>query len=210
MATGAKDDPKAKTVDQSVREILVTIEENVRPEQVERLRLLASSMPGTLVAGKSTTEIYESIFDNMDEENSAVVVMVRLLNSARYAKRFVNKFEGCLKEKSSQPTPQMPTLYFFELLIQVADEIGDSTKRPTDPFVSLRNVIPRAELDVNRSAIKSCVQLFQELISKKAIRAKFPGASLHKLEEWLTASHQLRVASIVKDKIDGRFNIYDL
>ena len=177
--------------------LLNKIDQNATSDQVEKLRLLTAAVTayGNVSEVKGTPEIYRVVADEFKEESNAIAVFKRLLVCAGYPKRFTEQLNNYTSP--SQPTPDMEKLYFYELLVKVANQVGNG-----EYFRYLRNRIPRSVLDINRDRIPSCVQLFQKLEMNRVLNPSSAAASLTKLEEWLKDINRDDVAEIVRKRID--------
>ena len=180
--------------------LLNKIDQNATEEQVEKLRLLAAAVTdygnvSDVRKVPGTPEIYREVAGEFKEESNAIAMFKRLLVCAGYPKRFTEQLTDYMSP--SPPTPDFEKLYFYELLVKVANQVGNG-----EYFRYLRNRIPRSVLDINRDRIASCVQLFQKLEMNRVLNPSSAAASLTKLEEWLKDINRDDVAEIVRKRID--------
>ncbi len=180
--------------------ILNKIDQNASTDQLEKLKLLASSVVSISFKiikdpSKITSDIYRAVFDVFEEERTAVAVFKRLLTGAGYSRRHIEELTQFTV--ASQPSPDLEKFYFYELLVKVSDRVGNG-----DYFWYLRNRIPRKLLDINRDRISTCVQLFKFLEQKRILDPSKATSSLTQLEGWLKDINRDDVAEIVRKRID--------
>ncbi len=182
----------------NVNGIVNKIDQHASDDDLEKLRLLAAAILPYKIAedlSKKTYDLYQAVFNKYENESNAVAVFKRLLKGAGYAKRHVEELTQFTV--GSQPSPDLDKLYFYELLVQVADEVGN-----LEDFRYLKNHIPRDLLDINRDKIKTCVQLFLIMVHKRILDPSSVVSTLTRLEKWLKEIHRDDAAEIVKKKID--------
>ncbi len=187
--------------------IVNTIDRNASDDDLEKLRLLAAAvLPFEVVEDRSkrTYELYKAVLKECESEPNAVAMFKRLLKGAGYARRFVEQLTPFTV--GSQPSSDLNKLYFYELLVEVANEIGN-----LDDFRYLKNSIPQSMLDINRDNIKTCIQLFLIMEQKRILDPSNVVSTLTRLEGWLKGIHRNDVAEIVRKRIDevrGEFLLF--
>ena len=169
MATGSQ-----STFD--IRKVLTRVDNFSDSDQLEKLRLLATAvLPYGMVGKESTaTEIYTQLQGKYSD--LATPIITRLLDRAGAKQVFVDQ----LREIPTYASDEVPLLYFTELLVDIADELGNG-----EYLKKLKNRIPDSQLGVSRDRISTAVQLFQQLIFEQTVTFSKEIESLSLLAEWL-------------------------
>ena len=169
-------------------------------EQLEKLKLLAASVvPFGWVEDdkKKVPEIYREIKKKLTEQANAVAIYKRLLSKAGISKKHVDKLATFMIP--AQDICDLPNLYFTEVLVDVADHIGNG-----ESFRYLKNRVPDDRLEVDHDRIQTCVRLFQILLQKDVLDTTDPKTSLGLLEGWLKDIHRNDVARLVRDASNSK------
>lgn len=191
-----------------LEKVLLEIELNTSQVQLEKLRLLVSAViPFGLVESKSLQELFRAI-DKSPEVSDAVILFRRFLSKTGLSQAQLVNLTPFMTP--AQERGDLPRLYFHELLIEVADHVGDG-----EFFKRLRNRVPRAMLNMVRddNTIPNCVRLLQILLHKNVFivdQYDHQEHSLSLLEEWLTDIGRKDVAMIVerRKREIGRLSLY--
>ena len=99
----------------------------------------------------------------------ALPLLKRMLLKAGYYQHTSQLDEHIAPFEESQT---LPVLYFHELLIEVADEVGDG-----DYLRKLVEIIPDAKIGVAAENIRATVQLCQRLLHEQTISPEDPSTS---------------------------------
>ena len=133
----------------------------------EKLRFLASAVVpyGDVEEVKAVPKIYQCLRKQESTSKHAVELLKRMLHKAGF------KFEhvSLLNEHIAKPKADFrafPDMLFHELLISVADELGNGKY-----LTELLYDIPDEKFRGARDTIKSAVQLFQSLLHQRTISA---------------------------------------
>ena len=161
----------------SLQSVLVKIDRFAKDSDQEKLRFLASAvLPyGTVEKVQGVPELYRCLLKHESVSNNAVELLQRMLSKAA----FKSKDVSLLDEHVAKPRAdfqQFPDMQFHELLISVADELGNG-----EYLRKLLYVIPEEKIGVAPDSIKSAVHLFQRLLHQRTISAD----NHSDLEEWL-------------------------
>ena len=149
---------------QSLQSVLLKIDRFASESEQEKLCLLATAvLPyGILENVKGVPELFRCLKKQPFSDN-AVELLQRMLSKAG----FQSKHVSLLDEHVAVPkAEQLPDMYLQELLISVADELGNG-----DYLRDLVYVIPEEKIGVSPDSIKSAVHLFQRLLHEQTISA---------------------------------------
>ena len=160
-----------------IRKLLTRVDNFSDSDQLEKLRLLATAVLPYGKVGKDSTaiEIYTQLEKKYTRDH-AIPIITRLLDRAGAKRDFVTQ----LQEIPAVESDEVPLLYFTELLVDIADELGNE-----EYLSKLKNRIPDSQLGVSRDRISTAVQLFQQLIFEQTITFSKEIESLNLLAEWL-------------------------
>jgi hypothetical protein len=159
-----------------IRKLLTRVDNFSGSNQLEKLRLLATAVLPYGMVGKDSTAI--AIYTQLREKysNHATPIITRLLDRAGARQDIVTQ----LQKIPAIESDEVPLLYFTELLVDIADELGNG-----EYLNKLKNRIPDELLGVHRDRISTAVQLFQQLIFEQTITFSNEVESLNQLAEWL-------------------------
>lgn len=159
-----------------IRKLLTRVDKFSGSNQLEKLRLLATAVLPYGKVGKDSTaiEIYTQLEGNYKDQ--ATPIITRLLDRAGARQDLVTQ----LQKIPAIESDEVPLLYFTELLVDIADELGNG-----EYLKKLKNRIPDELLGVHRDRISTAVQLFQQLIFEQTITFSKEVESLSLLAEWL-------------------------
>ena len=160
-----------------LQSVLVNIDNFSTQDKLEKLKLLAIAVVpfGQIENVQSVPQIFR-VFNQCGFHGKAVPLLKRMLLKAGYHQRTSQLDEHISPSEESQT---LPVLYFHELLIEVADEVGNG-----DYLRKLVEIIPEAKIGVAAESIKSAVQLFQRLLHEQTICPEDPN-TLYELAQWL-------------------------
>jgi len=157
--------------------VLVKIDKYANNSEREKLCLLATAVIpyGKVETLKGVPELFQRLKRTQFSEN-AVELLQRMLSKAGFRSDHVSWLDEHVVKDNLQ---QLPDMYLQELLISVADELGDG-----DYLRQLLYVIPEDKIGVSPDSIKSAVQLFQRLLHEQTISADNQ-STLNDLAKWL-------------------------
>lgn len=155
---------------------LLAIERFSHESNQEKLRLLATAvLPyGQIEDLKGVPELFRRLKQCEFSEN-AVELLQRMLSKAGFKTEHVS----LLNEHAAANTQQLPDMFFQELLISVADQLGDG-----EYLRNLVYVIPEEKIGIAPSNVKSAVHLLQRLLHEQTISAE-DLSTLKDLAQWL-------------------------
>ena len=159
-----------------IRKLLTRVDNFSDSDQLEKLRLLATAVLSYGKVGKDSTaiEIYTQLKDKYSDH--AIPIITRLLDRAGAKRDFITQ----LQKIPAVESDEVPLLYFTELLVDIADELGNG-----EYLKKLKNRIPDSQLGVSRDRISTAVQLFRQLIFEQTITFSKEIESLSLLAEWM-------------------------
>jgi hypothetical protein len=159
-----------------IRKLLTKVDNLSGSNQLEKLRLLATAILPYGKVGKDSTaiEIYTQLQGKYMD--NATPIITRLLDRAGTRQDLITQ----LQKIPAIESDEVPLLYFTELLVDIADELGNG-----EYLKKLKNRIPDELLGVHRDRISTAVQLFQQLIFEQTIAFSKEVESLSQLAEWL-------------------------
>lgn len=157
--------------------VLVTIGNFGTQDKLERLKLLANAVVpyGQTENVQSVAQMFR-VLEQCGFHGKAPPLLKRMLLKAGYYQHISQLDEHIAPSEESQT---LPVLYFHELLIEVADEVGNG-----DYLRKLVEIIPEAKIGVAAENIRSAVQLFQRLLHEQTISPEDP-STLYQLARWL-------------------------
>ena len=157
--------------------VLVAIGNFSTQDKLERLKLLANAVVpyGQTENVQSVTQMFR-VLEQCGFHGIALPLLKRMLLKAGYYQHTSQLDEHIAPSEESQT---LPVQYFHELLIEVADEVGDG-----DYLRKLVEIIPDAKIGVAAENIWSAVQLFQRLLHEQTISPEDP-STLYELAHWL-------------------------
>ena len=155
---------------------LLTIERFSHESNQEKLRLLATAvLPyGQIEDLKGVPEFFQRLKQCEFSEN-AVELLQRMLSKAGFKTEHVS----LLNEHAAANTQQLPDMFFQELLISVADQLGDG-----EYLRNLVYVIPEEKIGIAPRNVKSAVHLLQRLLHEQTISTE-DLSTLKDLAQWL-------------------------
>lgn len=174
-----------------VLKLLTEVDKFSDTDQVEKLRLLAMAVvPYGKIEGpdKRVIEIFKTIEAKHDER--AIPIITRLLEKASFRRKFITQLQ---QQPACETTFLVPDLYFTELLVDVADDLGNG-----EYLRRLKNRIPDSQLGMSRDRITTAVQLFQQLLFGETLSLKKEMESLTLLAEWLSDIGRQDIANKVE------------
>ena len=159
-----------------IRKLLTKVDNFSDSDQLEKLRLLATAVLsyGNIGKDSTATEIYTQLRGKYSD--NATPIITRLLDRAGAKQDLVTQ----LQKIPAVESDEVPLLYFTELLVDIADELGNG-----EYLKKLKNRIPDSQLGVSRDRISTAVQLFQQLIFQQTITFNKEIESLSLVAEWL-------------------------
>lgn len=159
-----------------IRKLLTKVDNFSDSDQLEKLRLLATAVLsyGNIGKDSTATEIYTQLRGKYSDH--ATPIITRLLDRAGAKQDLVTQ----LQKIPAVESDEVPLLYFTELLVDIADELGNG-----EYLKKLKNRIPDSQLGVSRDRISTAVQLFQQLIFQQTITFNKEIESLSLVAEWL-------------------------
>ena len=160
----------------TLQSALLAIEKFSHESDQEKLRLLATAvLPyGQIEDLKGVPELFRHLKQCEFSEN-AVKLLQRMLSKAGFKSEHVS----LLNEHAGANSQQLPDMFFQELLISVADELGDG-----EYLRKLVYVIPEEKIGIAPTKVKSAVHLFQRLLHEQTISAE-DLSTLNDLAKWL-------------------------
>lgn len=185
--------------------VLMGISRLTDPRQLEKLRLLISSViPFGLVDGKTVQEIYYEI-DSHYTTQEGIGLLKYLLGKAGLPQAKIASFTPFVTPAEDRnplsmlSRDELRNLFFHELLVSVANHVGDGHY-----FKQLRYRIPRNRLTISCDdhTIPNCVRLLQILVQENILNPdrEHLEQSLRSLEQWLGDSGRTDVGNIVSRK----------
>ena len=160
----------------TLQSALMAIERFSHESNREKLKLLATAvLPyGQIEDLKGVPELFRRLKQSEYSEN-AVKLLQRMLSKAGIKSEHVSQ----LNEHAEANSEQLPDMFFQELLISVADELGNG-----EYLQNLVYVIPEEKIGIAPSNIKSAVHLFQRLLHEQTISEE-DLSTLNDLAQWL-------------------------
>ena len=159
--------------------VLVKIDKYATDSDREKLYLLATAVIpyGQVETLKGVPELFQCLKGTQFSEN-AVKLLQRMLSKAGFRSDHVSLLDEHVT-KPRDNVPQLPDMKLQELLISVADELGNGKY-----LRQLLYVIPEEKIGVSPGTINSAVQLFQRLLHEQTISADNQ-RTLDDLAQWL-------------------------
>lgn len=159
--------------------VLVKINRFATDSDREKLYLLATAMIpyGKVETLKGVPELFRCIERTQFSKN-AVELLQRMLSKAGFKSEHVSWLDEHVA-KPKDNFQQLPDMYLQELLISVADELGNG-----EYLRQLLYVIPEDKIGVSPDSINSAVQLFQRLLHEQTISPDNQ-RTLSDLAQWL-------------------------
>ena len=150
--------------------VLVTIDNFSTQDKLERLKLLANAVVpyGQTENVQSVPQMFR-VLEQCGFHGKALPLLKRMLLKAGYYQHTAQLDEHIAPSEESQT---LPVLYFHELLIEVADNIGNR-----DYLRKLVEIVPEAKIGVAAENIRSTVQLFQRLLHEQTTSPEDPSTS---------------------------------
>ena len=157
--------------------VLVTIDNFSTQDKLERLKLLANAVVpyGQTENVQSVPQMFR-VLEQCGFHGIAPPLLKRMLLKAGYYQHTAQLDEHIAPSEESQT---LPVLYFHELLIEVADDVGNG-----DYLRKLVEIIPEVNIGVAAESIQSAVQLFQRLLHEQTISPEDP-STLYQFAQWL-------------------------
>lgn len=174
------------------RQLLTKVDKFCDSSQLEKLRLLATAiLPYGKIQKSNVIEIYTELQER--HRDSATSMIARLLDRASFGQYFIEQ----LQKIPACETPDIPLLYFTELLVDISDSLGNG-----EYFGKLKNRIPDHQLGSSRDGITTAVQLFQQLLHEQTISLDEDLKSLGLLAEWLVDIGRKDIAVKVEKEME--------
>jgi len=118
------------------------------------------------------------VIERTQFSKNAVELLQRMLSKAGFKSEHVSWLDEHVA-KPKDNFQQLPDMYLQELLISVADELGNG-----DYLTQLLYAIPEEKIGVSPDSINWAVQLFQRLLHEQTISADNQ-STLNDLAQWL-------------------------